>query len=391
MSLTAAPARPIRFIERTFWLYVKLSLVLVPTFLVFATVGLVWLSDWIALQRQESLAVRTGNSAARIGGALERFSDRQDAPPDWSHPHVRELMQTLLSDSAVRCVELEADRTGDVLAVAPQGLGCAGQAIDHTMEYEIFSDPVLLLKLHYDTDELREEQMHHREFSIALLVGGLMVAMLTNWLSFSIIIGRPLTSLITRLEDAKKRAEAANEAKSDFLAQMSHEIRTPRNGVIGMADLLDATDLDKTQKGYVRTIADSADALLTIINDILDFSKLEAGRIDLAQEAYSLAETARQVVELLRPAARDKDLALSLDIDPDLPDVVQGDAGRVRQVLLNVIGNAIKFTLDGWVWVRLDRTPDGAAIAVSDSGTGIPPEKLDTVFSAFEQVNNARN
>lgn len=387
----ATLTRPFRFVERTFWLYVKLSIVLVPTFLLFATVGLVWLSDRIALQSQETLALRIGNSAARIGGALERFGDRQDDLPDWSHPHVRELMQTLLSDPAVRCVELEADRSGALLATAPQGIGCTEQDIDHTIEYEVFSEPISLLKLHYHTGELREARVHQREFSIALLVGGLIVAMLTNWLSFSIIIGRPLTAMITRLERAKKSAEAANAAKSDFLAKMSHEIRTPMNGVVGMADLLSETRLDDTQASFVRTISGSADALLKIINDILDFSKVEAGKLELARAPYSLKDTAFQVTELLRPLAQDKGLALSLDIDPGLPDVISGDGGRMRQVLLNVIGNAIKFTPDGWVKVTLDRDGDGAAIRISDSGIGIPEAKLDAIFSAFEQVNNARN
>ena len=378
------------YFPRTLGLYAKLSAVLVPTFLIFASIGLIWLSERVARTSQEHMALRIGGAAGRVGGALERFSDRAEGPVDWRAPHVFELLQTLLSDPAVRCVELKDPQTGDILAEAPLGLGCGAQQVDYSVEYEVYSDPLTTLLTHYHIDELRDAKRNQREFSILLLVGGLCVAMLTNWLSFSIIIGRPLNALVTRIESAKKAAEAASVAKSEFLANMSHEIRTPMNGILGMADLLKDTRLSKKQNAYTSTILASSEALLAIINDILDFSKAEAGKLTLLHDPFSPSAVIEDVADLLRPLAAKKNLGFKVDIAAGVPDLIYGDTGRLRQVLINIVGNAIKFTDKGRVTLRARAQKDNTlSIVIADTGIGIPQDRVGQIFTAFEQADNA--
>ena len=201
-----------------------------------------------------------------------------------------------------------------------------------------------------------------------------------------------ITTLVEReheLEAARAAAEAGERAKAEFLATMSHEIRTPMNGVIGLATLLEETELTPGQRESVTTIARSAEALLEVINDILDFSKLNAEKMTVATDPVDAGAVVDDVAGLLAITARAKGVALRVDRAPGVRAWRLGDAKRLRQCLLNVVGNAIKFTDAGEVAVTLADDPDGAlTIAVRDTGIGIPADKLGAVFNAFEQVDS---
>jgi signal transduction histidine kinase len=199
----------------------------------------------------------------------------------------------------------------------------------------------------------------------------------------------------SELVKAKDRAEAASRAKSDFLANMSHEIRTPMNGVVGMAQALAATALDGRQRDLLQVIMNCGNNLVAIINDILDISQIEAGKLELKEAPFDFSAMARDVVRLLEVRAGDKGIAVSLDIDEDAPSRLIGDEGRIRQILVNLIGNAVKFTEKGRVDVRISGSTLGenaqVSVSVADTGVGIPREKLASIFEKFEQVDNSRS
>ncbi|MBF0126619.1 MAG: response regulator [Magnetococcales bacterium] len=198
------------------------------------------------------------------------------------------------------------------------------------------------------------------------------------------------------LERARDAAEAANQAKSTFLAVMSHEIRSPMNGVIGMADLLAASELNGTQRQYVEIILRSGHALLALLNSILDFSKVEAGAMELERTRFYPGEVVAMACEILEATAKGKGLNLIYEIDSALPSCLRGDPLRLRQVLVNLVGNAIKFTPAGWVRVRMERAPEEEGsdparmtlhFLVQDTGVGVAPDKQDLIFDRFSQAD----
>ncbi|MBW8863736.1 MAG: response regulator, partial [Verrucomicrobia bacterium] len=212
---------------------------------------------------------------------------------------------------------------------------------------------------------------------------------------------RRLEEVIKRhqeLSEACRAAQANSRAKSDFLAAMSHEIRTPMNGVIAMSSLLMETSLTPDQRGYLDTIHNSSESLLSIINDILDFSKIEAGKMELERRPFDLRSSIEESLDLLAPRALDKSLDLVYQVDERLPAIVEGDGQRLRQVLVNLIGNALKFTERGEVFTRVQKLPLSPAesenplalrlhFAVKDSGIGIAPDRLAKLFKPFTQAD----
>ncbi len=205
-------------------------------------------------------------------------------------------------------------------------------------------------------------------------------------------VGRDITARIAgeqELVEARARAESANEAKSRFLATVSHEFRTPLNGILGMADLLGDTGLDPEQTTYVRALRTSGEALLGLVDDILDFAKVEAGKLELASERFDLGLLVETVSELMAPRAQAKGIELAAHLAPDLPTHIVGDRDRLRQILLNLVGNAVKFTDRGGVGIRLYRENGMIGIDVADTGPGIPEDRRQAIFEEFEQADTS--
>lgn len=250
-------------------------------------------------------------------------------------------------------------------------------------------------------EQRAENKTAERNYTLQMfnLLALLISLMLITMISIIVMVFRRHTEalrqrkhtehLAKRLRRTAERAEKASRAKSEFLAMMSHEIRTPMNGITGMTSLLEHTSLSQEQREYSETIRKSANALLGIINDVLDISKLEAGRFDLSVEPFDLNQLTRDIVLLLRPRTGDKPIELSADLSAEISRCYQGDPSRIRQILLNLVGNAIKFTEKGSVKLHVSQSKRGLLFEVTDTGIGIPESAREKLFGMFTQVDTS--
>jgi signal transduction histidine kinase/CheY-like chemotaxis protein len=345
------------------------------------------LSNWRPDTR-DALVNAAWNHVEKLNIGIDMISDTVDV----LRPSLSDQTNTELDASSVN---------GDLLWAARDIVRnfkrmTAMTAIDESIfreirnQHELFAQPMLTrARVAMENERRLADASNER---LLLWGSGLLLAVLAVAL---VVVFRPMETAIRRAfeksEEALSRAESADRAKSEFLANMSHEIRTPMNGVLGMAELLTNTELTPRQRTFTDVIVKSGNSLLTIINDILDFSKINAGQLTLDAAPFPLTEAVEDVASLMSTRVAEKNLELIVRVDPALPRFVVGDVGRFRQIVTNLLGNAVKFTEKGHVLIDVSGAVVGSEVAlkvrVEDTGIGIPAEKLQNVFEKFAQVD----
>ena len=379
-------------LPRTLVLFSKLVLVMVPLFCLLAASGLYFVYNERFVTERDALATRIGNSVGRSAGTLEQILSINQTDDALKLVAAQQILLLLLGDQSIKCATLSrSTETAEQLA-APIGLGCSLSEVDDWLTIDLSTPGWASLRVGFSNEELEVVKKSQLRDSLIVLLGSLAASLMSSWLAFRWIVGKPLNNLIKDLVEARDAAEHANETKVRFLANMSHEIRTPMNGIIGTTEILSESDLDNSQRRSVQTISSSANALMTIIEDILDFAKIEAAHLELNEQEFSLENLVTDVFDLIEPATRSKGLHLSLNSIEEHPHTFIGDQGRLRQVLLNLLANAVKFTPKGNISLTIQLNSyenySDVKFRVADMGIGIPADKLETIFQPFSQVSD---